>query len=131
MPNERADLVAVGGAREALASQRVFGEVVERDGVTVIPAALVQGGGGGGGGTDSDGDSGGGGGFGVRARPVGAYVIRDGTVRWEPAWDLTRVAIIGQLTFLIVLFVIRSVSRSRARRRRLKRRLKARAAARR
>ncbi len=131
LQENRADLDAVGGAREALSSQRVFGDPVERDGVTVIPVASVQGGGGGGGGTSGEGETGGGGGFGLRARPVGAYVIRDGTVSWEPAWDLTRVAVIGQITFLVLLFVLRSVVRARARRRRIKRRFQARAARRR
>ena len=115
LQENRADLDAVGGAREALSSQRVFGDPVERDGVTVIPVTSVQGGGGGGGGTSGEGETGGGGGFGLRARPVGAYVIRDGTVSWEPAWDLTRVAVIGQITFLVLLFVLRSVVRARAR----------------
>ena len=38
----------IKGARDALSVRRVFGEPVERDGVTVIPAATVIGGGGGG-----------------------------------------------------------------------------------
>jgi len=37
------------GARDALTVRRVYGEAIERDGVTVIPAAMVIGGGGGGG----------------------------------------------------------------------------------
>ena len=40
----------IEGVREALSVRQVFGEPVERDGVTVIPAATVIGGGGGGGG---------------------------------------------------------------------------------
>ena len=40
----------IKGVREALSVRQVFGEPVERDGVTVIPAATVIGGGGGGGG---------------------------------------------------------------------------------
>jgi uncharacterized spore protein YtfJ len=75
------------GVRDALTARTVYGEPVERDGVTVIPAASVRGGGGGGG--DAEGN--GGGGFGLVGRPVGAYVIRDGDVTWKPAIDPARV----------------------------------------
>jgi uncharacterized spore protein YtfJ len=76
------------GARDAITVKRVYGEPIEREGVTVIPAAAVRGGGGGGG----DDEQNGGGGFGLAARPVGAYVIRPGgEVEWQPALDLSRV----------------------------------------
>ena len=79
-------------ARDAITVKRVYGAPYERDGVTVIPAASVGGGGGGGSGESADGETGGGGGFGIGGRPVGAYVISgDGTVRWEPAVDVTRI----------------------------------------
>jgi uncharacterized spore protein YtfJ len=78
-------------ARDAITVKRVYGQPYERDGVTVIPAAAVSGGGGGGAGEDAQkGGKGGGGGFGVNARPVGAYVIENGNVRWVPARDLTQ-----------------------------------------
>ena len=83
----------LSGAQDALTAKRVFGEPYERDGLTVIPAASVQGGGGGGG-SESEGGSDGGGGFGINARPVGAYVVREGEVSWQPAFDLNR-AILG------------------------------------
>ena len=54
------------GVRDAITVRRVYGEAIEADGVTLIPAAMVAGGGGGGG--DEAGN--GGGGFGLRARPV-------------------------------------------------------------
>ena len=76
--------------RDALTVRRVFGEAVERDGVTVIPAAVLRGGVGGGGGQDEQGQRGEGGGFGLVARPAGAYVIKDGAVSWQPAFDLNR-----------------------------------------
>ena len=82
---------AISGARDAITVKRVFGDPVERDGITVIPAAAVRGGGGGGGGTDpEDGSTGSGSGFGLEGRPVGAYVIENGSVRWEPAIDVGR-----------------------------------------
>lgn len=80
----------VTATRDALTARRVFGEVFERDGVTVIPAAVLRGGVGGGGGQDDQGQRGEGGGFGLVARPAGAYVIRDGAVTWHPAFDLNR-----------------------------------------
>jgi uncharacterized spore protein YtfJ len=89
------------GAQDTLTVTRVYGEPIEADGVTVVPAAAVRGGGGGGG--DADGD--GGGGFGVMAKPVGAYVIRGNQVSWVPAVDVTRVLLIG----LAALLVLRSI----------------------
>ena len=76
--------------RDALSVRKVFGEPIERDGVTVIPAAVLRGGVGGGGGQNEQGERGEGGGFGLIARPAGAYVIRGGVVRWQPAFDLNR-----------------------------------------
>ncbi len=76
---------ALTGVRDVFTVKRVYGDPYERDGVTVIPAAIVIGGGGGGAGEDDEHGQGGGAGFGVFARPVGAYVVRDGTVKWEPA----------------------------------------------
>jgi uncharacterized spore protein YtfJ len=78
----------LSGVRDSLTVRRVYGEPIEHDGVLVIPAASVGGGGGGGGGGDSEDN--GGGGFGLRARPVGAYVIKDGEVSWKPAIDVGR-----------------------------------------
>jgi uncharacterized spore protein YtfJ len=80
------------GTRDALTVKRVYGDPVERDGVTVIPAAAVRGGAGGGGEGAENGS--GGGGFGIVARPIGAYVIRDGTVSWRPAIDANRLLLL-------------------------------------
>jgi uncharacterized spore protein YtfJ len=81
----------LSGARDAISVRRVFGDPIERDGVTVVPVAAVGGGGGGGG----DNENNGGGGFGLRARPVGAYVIRDRDVTWKPAIDVSRIAVVA------------------------------------
>jgi uncharacterized spore protein YtfJ len=102
----------ISGARDAITVRRVYGDPYERNGIAVIPAAAVQGGGGGGGG-EEDGRTGGGGGFGLRARPVGAYVIRGEEVYWESALDLNRVILGGQLLALAALLVIRSIARRR------------------
>ena len=65
-------------ARDVMTVRRVFGEPYERDGVTVIPAAMVAGGVGGGDGGGPHGESGSGGGLGVWAAPAGVYRIRGG-----------------------------------------------------
>lgn len=73
----------IGGVANAAA---VFGDPVERNGVTVIPAARVAwgaGGGAGSGGEEKGGSGeGSGGGGGMNAKPVGYIEIRDGQARW-------------------------------------------------
>jgi uncharacterized spore protein YtfJ len=91
----------LAGAREAITVRRVYGDPIESEGVTLVPAAKVVGGGGGGG----DSDHNGGGGFRVGARPVGAYVIRDGDVKWQPAVDVNR--IVGLAFLLGLVFALR------------------------
>ena len=102
-------------ARDSLTVRRVYGEPYERNGVTVIPAASVMGGVGGGSGDQPDGTTGGGGGFGVHARPVGAYVLHGELVFWEPAFDLNRAILGGQVVALVALLVLGSIKRSRRR----------------
>ena len=86
------------GARDAITVKRVYGDPIEGDGITVVPAAVVRGGGGGGG----DAEHNGGGGFGLQARPVGAWVIREGEVTWKPALDLNRLALFAFLLGLVL-----------------------------
>ena len=43
-------------------------------------------------------------GFGLQARPVGVYQVRDGEVVWKPAIDVTRLAKGGQA--LAALFAV-------------------------
>ena len=82
-------------ARNSVEAKMVYAEPVERGGLTVIPAARVAAGGGGGNGRDQQGQEGEGAGLGLTARPVGAYVIEDGKLRWEPAVDVNRLAAIA------------------------------------
>jgi uncharacterized spore protein YtfJ len=103
-------------ARDVVTVRRVFGEAVERDGTLVIPAASVVGGAGGGGGDDGKGAIGAGSGFGVRARPVGAFVIRDGNVRWEPVVDPERERLVNALLIGGALLVLRSMVRGHQKR---------------
>ena len=95
---------------EAMAIRHVFGEPIDRDGVTYLPAAKVRGGGGGGG--DSEGN--GGAGFGVASKPAGVFVIRDGDAEWRPAIDLNRIILGGQVVAIVALLVLRSIVRRRA-----------------
>jgi uncharacterized spore protein YtfJ len=97
------------GVRDAIAARRVYGDPIEGDGVTVVPAAAVRGAGGGGG--DDEGN--GGGGFVLRGRPVGAYVIKDGQVTWEPAVDPVRTMLGWQLVAALGVLVLWSVARRR------------------
>jgi uncharacterized spore protein YtfJ len=116
---------------ENLSVGRAFGTAYEKDGLLIIPVALVAGGGGGGGGggpvsaepakdkskskgsEDVEDEQASGAGFGGVVLPVGAYVVKDDDVRWVPAVNVTLIA----LAALAVLRVaIRSTSRSRRRR---------------
>ncbi len=93
----------VAKMQDAATVERVYGEPYEKDGVSVIPAARVSARGGSGaarGGEHS------GGGFRVDAEPVGAYVVRDGEVEWQPVFDLSAVVRRGQLLGMVALLVI-------------------------
>ncbi|HEY1330758.1 MAG TPA: spore germination protein GerW family protein [Actinomycetota bacterium] len=108
----------VSQARDAISVKRVFGDPIEKDGVTVIPAAKVGGGAGGGGGEGQDqdgvGGKGSGTGFGLSARPAGAYVIKDGTVTWRPAVDVNRVIMGAQILAATALLTIRAIVKARS-----------------
>jgi len=99
-------------AKDALTVRRVYGDPYQEEGITVIPAATVMGGGGGGGDTEGNGGAG----FGLAARPVGAFVIKDGDVRWRPAIDLNRVILVGQVVAIVALLTLRSVVKTLAKR---------------
>ncbi|MGS2811389.1 spore germination protein GerW family protein [Nocardia sp. MW-W600-9] len=92
-------------AKDAMAVERVYAEPVERDGTTLIGVAAISGGAGGGGGSDADGESGSGAGFGIGAKPVGAFVIRDGKVSWLPAVDVNRLIVVAGVVTLAALAV--------------------------
>lgn len=101
--------------QNAISVRRVFGEAYTADGVTVIPVATVGGGGGGGSGTNpEDGSGGEGGGFGGGGRPIGAYVIRDGDVSWQPAVDVNRAILWGNIVLLALILLVSRVQRARA-----------------
>ena len=108
-------LETIEQAKEAMTVRRVFGDPYEKNGVTMIPAARVQGGAGGGRGEGPEGEgSGRGSGFGVNARPAGAFVIRDNDVQWRPAIDVNKVILGGQVIAVAALLLARAVVKSRA-----------------
>ena len=109
-------------ASDNLSVRRAFGAAYEKDGLLIIPVALVAGGGGGGtsrarhrasaadpdpvtasdatpqesGPTDS------GGGLGGVVLPAGAYVVKGDHVRWVPAVDPT-IVILASLSLVRIL----------------------------
>ncbi|MBN1209186.1 MAG: hypothetical protein JXB05_30290 [Myxococcaceae bacterium] len=102
--------------RGDISAKRVFGEPVQQGDAIIIPAAKVSGGGGGGEGKGpAEQGSGAGSGFGLSARPVGAFVIRNGHARWRPAIDVNRVILGGQIVAAIGLLVLGTVLRARRR----------------
>jgi uncharacterized spore protein YtfJ len=107
----------LGAVKDAMAVSRVFGESYQVDGVTIVPVATVRGGGGGGGeGAAPGGEgtgTGAGLGFGVIVRPVGAYMVKDGEVSWQPAIDVMRIVLGGQLLCLAAVFALRGLRKRR------------------
>lgn len=107
--------------KDAATVRRAYGEPIECDGVTVIPAARVGGGGGGGGGAGGHREGepageGSGGGFGVGITPTGVFVVKDGTVRWNPAIDYNRLIVGSQIVAVVALLTLNAILRRRARR---------------
>ncbi|WP_102144240.1 hypothetical protein [Mycobacterium hubeiense] len=73
-------------------ASQVYGQPYETaDGTTVIPVAKVRGRSKPGADSESR----------LLAKPVGVFVIKDGTVTWQPAVDVTRIALMGELIGLV------------------------------
>jgi uncharacterized spore protein YtfJ len=99
----------IEGARDAISVKRVYGDPVAENGVTIIPAAVVRGGGGGGGDTEGNGGSG----LGLTASPVGAYVIKDGEVSWQPAVNPNRLMLGWQIVTALAILAWWRVAKAR------------------
>jgi uncharacterized spore protein YtfJ len=108
-------------SRDSATVKRVFGEPVQQGDVLVIPVARVAYGGGGGSGQGEsekgEEGSGSGGGFGVTATPAGVFVVKDGDVRWQPAVDVNRIVVGGQIVAVVLLLTLRAIFKRRRRRR--------------
>jgi len=100
-------------AKDALTVRRVFGDPYEKNGVTVIPAARVQGGAGGGGGTGPEGE-GKGSGFGLAAKPAGVYVIKGEEVAWRPAVDPSKVLVVVAIVAAAAMLLARTAIKLRS-----------------
>lgn len=94
----------IAGARDAMTVKRVYGDPYEKNGMTIIPAAVVRGGGGAGGEEHAD-DKGQGGGFGLVARPSGAWIVDGEKATWKPAVDVNRIVLGGQIVALVAVLV--------------------------
>src|SRR4051812_18363596 len=111
-PNLQTTLVAL--EREALRTNRVHGEPISAHGVTVVTATRIGGGVGGGSGQGPDEQGEGtGGGAGFTGRPVGAYVLSEGTVRWQPAVDVNRLVLAAAVVAVVALLTARRIPRTR------------------
>jgi uncharacterized spore protein YtfJ len=113
--NNTAVLETIREAMNHAGAGTVFGTPIHQNGVTVVPAARISGGSGGGSGTGPEVDErqrgGIGGGLGLSAKPLGAFVIKDGRVSWRPAIDVNKVIVGGQIVAIVGLLVIRSILR--------------------
>jgi len=119
---------------ENLSVRRSFGAAYEREGLLIIPVALVAGGGGGGEGPmkppstgharaieteepakdappDSQPPIGTGGGFGGLVLPVGVYVVKGDQVRWIPAYDATLIVLAGLSVVRVFVSLLKSSRR--------------------
>lgn len=93
----------------------VYGEPVEREGVTVIPVAKIRYGFGGGRGRRSETEQGAGGGGGVAASPLGYIELRDGQSDYRPIRDPVVTAGLLAVGGLVGLATLRALARLLAR----------------
>lgn len=91
-------------------AKQVYGEPVEKDGVTIIPVAKVQFGVGGGGLGSGHAERGGGGG-GAKSTPVGFIEIRNGIAEYRPLpvdpMAVVGAAIAGALAGAVAMRILR------------------------
>ncbi len=94
----------------------VYGEPQVIEGKTIIPVAVASYGfgAGAGGGTGPQGEgSGAGGGGGMRVKPVGVVEITAERTRFIPIFDVNRLATLGLIALVVVLFWFRRTLRRR------------------
>jgi len=100
---EKRELIST--ARHVMSVKRVYGDPYEKNGLTIIPAAIVGGVAGGAGGDQAGDESDGERGFGLMARPSGAWIVQDDQVTWKPAIDVNRIVLGGQIIAFTAIFM--------------------------
>ncbi|MFD3001887.1 spore germination protein GerW family protein [Pontibacter toksunensis] len=91
-------------------AKRIYGEPVERNGVTVIPVSKAAYGFGGGAGTKA-GEEGSGGGGGMVLTPVGYIEIKEGTTKFRPIQDPQTLIKLFAISGVAVLLTARSITK--------------------
>jgi uncharacterized spore protein YtfJ len=113
MPTPTEELVAnISERLKASANVRVvYGEPQVVEGKTIIPVAVASYGFGAGSGTGPQGEGGGGGG--MRVKPVGVVEITAERTRFIPIIDVNRLATLGLIALVVILFWFRRTFRRR------------------
>jgi uncharacterized spore protein YtfJ len=114
MPTPTEELVATISERlKASADVKVvYGEPQVIEGKTIIPVAVASYGFGAGSGGGPQGQGGGGGG-GMRVKPVGVVEITAERTRFIPIVDVNRLATLGLIALIVILFWVRRTFRRR------------------
>jgi uncharacterized spore protein YtfJ len=117
MPTPTEELVAnISERLKASADVKVvYGEPQVIEGKTIIPVAVASYGfgAGAGSGTDPQGEGSAGGGGGMRVKPVGVVEITAERTRFIPIVDVNRLATLGLIALVVVLFWARRTFRRR------------------
>lgn len=114
-PSTESALLATLAERigNSIHARTVYGEPVERQGVTVIPVAKARYGFGGGSGVSKAGEHGAGGGGGAFVKPIGYIEIRDGSSSFhsirDPATFVSAIAVSGFFGWLALRSLVRLV----------------------
>ena len=112
MPTPTEELVATISERlkASVDVKVVYGEPQVIEGKTIIPVAVASYGFGAGSGGGPQGQGGGGGG-GMRVKPVGVVEITAERTRFIPIVDVNRLATLGLIALVVVLFWVRRTFR--------------------
>jgi len=115
MPTPTEELIATISERLKAAAdvKVVYGEPQVIEGKTIIPVAVASYGFGAGSGGGKQGTGGGGGGGGMRVKPVGVVEITAERTRFIPIVDVNRLATLGLIALVVVLFWFRGPFRRR------------------
>jgi hypothetical protein len=95
---------AISAARHVISVKRVYGDPYEKNGLAVIPAAIVGGVAASASG-DQTVDESGERACGLMARPSGAWIIQGDQVTWKPAIDVNRIVLGGQIIAFTAIFM--------------------------